>query len=214
MADSRLEIDVADLAGRVPYQWLSASVVPRAIAWVCTVSAAGVVNLAPHSFFTVASADPPGLCFTSVGTKDTLRNIRATGEFVVNVVSRALAERVNLTSADFPADVDELAAAGLTPGASALVAPPHVMESPVAFECVAAGEHVLAEHDGTGSTVVFGRVVHVSARRDVLAGDGLPDLRALDPASRLGRDEWADVGEVFRLARPRYRDLAGGGPTG
>jgi flavin reductase (DIM6/NTAB) family NADH-FMN oxidoreductase RutF len=183
-------------------------VLPRPLAWISTLSADGVVNLAPHSFFTVASAHPAAVCFTSVGTKDTLRNIRATGEFVVNLTPRALVEQVNLTSADFPSDADELAAAGLTATASSLVRPPRVAESPVALECVAAGEHVIEDHDGRGSTVVFGRVVHLSVLRAVLADDGLPSVRALDPASRLGRDEWGDIGEVFHLRRPRYRDLA------
>jgi flavin reductase (DIM6/NTAB) family NADH-FMN oxidoreductase RutF len=180
-------------------------VVPRPIAWVSTVSADGVVNLAPHSFFTVASAEPPIVSFTSVRTKDSLRNIRATGQFVVNLAPRSLAEQVNRTGTDFPADVDELADAGLTPEPSTAVTPPRVAESPVALECVSAGEHRFSDDPQRGSTVVFGRVVHLSVSRAVLADDGLPDVRRLDPASRLGRDEWAALGEVFELVRPRYQ---------
>lgn len=202
-ADERLELSVEDLGKGATYPWLTAVVVPRPIAWVSTVSPDGVVNLAPHSFFTVASAEPPVVSFTSVGTKDSLRNIRATGEFVVNVAPRSLAEQVNRTSTDFPPDVDELAVAGLTPQPSALVAPPRVVESPVALECVADGERSFGR-----STVVFGRVVHLSVSRAVIADDGLPDVRALNPATRLGREEWGALGEVFSLHRPRFRESA------
>ena len=194
----RLGLRVADLPAGSTYPWLTATVVPRPIAWVSTLSASGVVNLAPHSFFTVASAEPPVVSFTSVGTKDTLRNVRDTGEFVVNLAPRRLAEQVNLTGTNFPHGVDELAEAGLTPQPSLLVAPPRVGESPVAIECVADGERSFGR-----STVVFGRVVALSVARAVLAADGLPDIRLLDPATRLGRDEWGALGEVFSLVRPR-----------
>jgi flavin reductase (DIM6/NTAB) family NADH-FMN oxidoreductase RutF len=202
-ADERLELSVEDLGKGATYPWLTAVVVPRPIAWVSTLSVDGVVNLAPHSFFTVASAEPPVVSFTSVGTKDSLRNIRAAGEFVVNVAPRSLAEQVNRTSTDFPPDVDELAVAGLTPQPSTLVAPPRVLESPVALECVSEGERSFGR-----STVVFGRVVHLSVSRAVLADDGLPDVRVLDPATRLGREEWGALGEVFSLHRPRFRESA------
>jgi flavin reductase (DIM6/NTAB) family NADH-FMN oxidoreductase RutF len=199
----RLELSVSDLRRGATYPWLTAVVVPRPIAWVTSLSADGVVNLAPHSFFTVASAEPPVVQFTSVGTKDSLDNVRATGEFVVNLAPRSLAPQINYTGTTFPPEVDELAAVGLTPEPSTLVRPPRVAESPVALECVAEGERAFAE-GRRASTVVFGRVVHLSVRRDVLADDGLPDVRALDPASRLGRDEWGTLGDVFELARLPY----------
>src|SRR5919199_5101773 len=157
---TRLELSVAELGAGGTYPWLTAVVVPRPIAWVSSVSEDGVVNLAPHSFFTVASAEPPVVAFTSVGTKDSLRNIRQTGEFVVNLAPRSLAEQVNRTSTNFPPDVDELAIAGLTPQPSAVVGPPRVAESPVALECRADGERSFGR-----STVVFGRVVHLSVLR-------------------------------------------------
>jgi flavin reductase (DIM6/NTAB) family NADH-FMN oxidoreductase RutF len=197
-ARERLELSVEELGAGGTYPWLTAVVVPRPIAWVSSLSVEGVVNLAPHSFFTVASAEPPVVAFTSVGTKDSLRNIRATGEFVVNLAPRSLAEQVNRTSTNFPPDVDELAVAGLTPEPSTVVAPPRVAESPVALECLADGERSFGR-----STVVFGRVVHLSVATAVLAEDGLPDVRALDPATRLGREEWGALGEVFSLRRPR-----------
>ncbi len=195
----RLGVVVSDLPPGGGYPWLTATVVPRPIAWVSTVGADGVTNLAPHSFFTVASVEPPIVSFTSVGTKDTVRNARATGEFVVNLVTHALAERCNVTGTDFPPGFDEFAEAGLTREPSDLVAVPRLAESPVALECV-----VEAEQSFGASVVVFGRVVNVSVRREVLAEDGLPDLALLDPVSRLGRNQWAPLGEVFDLVRPTY----------
>ena len=185
------------------YPWLTATVIPRPIAWVSTLSADGVPNLAPHSFFTVASAEPPVVQFTSVGTKDSLRNIRETGELVVHLAPRPLAQRVNATGTDYPREIDEFDAAGLATEPSALVAPPRVADSPVALECVAAGEHSFGH-----STVVFGRVVHVAVKRSVMAEDGLPDPTLLDPVSRLGRDQWGTLGEVFSLRRKRYSELS------
>lgn len=198
----RVEMSVTDLAPGRTYPWLTATVIPRPIAWVSTLSGAGVANLAPHSFFTVASAEPPVVQFTSVGTKDSLRNVRETGEFVVHLAPRALMQAVNRTGTDYPPGEDEFSGAGLATEPSRLVAPPRVAESPVALECVSAGEHPFGR-----STVVFGRVVHLAVMRSVLAGDGLPDPVLLDPVSRLGRDQWGTLGEVIALARLRYADL-------
>ena len=197
----RLEIDVADLDPGGTYPWLTATVVPRPIAWVSTRSGDGVDNLAPHSFFTVASAEPPVVSFTSVGTKDTVRNVRATGEFVVCLTPRSLTEQVNLTGTDFPAATSEAQAVGLATEPSAAVAPPRVAASPVALECRAAGEHAF----GT-SVVVFGQVVHLAVARSALAEDGLPDPRLLEPVARLGREQWGTLGEVFSLARVPYEE--------
>lgn len=195
-AGERVEVDVADLGPGGTYPWLTATVVPRPIAWVSTRSADGVDNLAPHSFFTVASADPPVVSFTSVGTKDTLRNVRATGELVVCLTPRALAEQVNLTGTDFPAGTSEAGAVGVAMEPSAVVAPPRVAASPVALECRVVGEHAFG-----ASVVVFGEVVHLAVARSVLAEDGLPDVALLDPVARLGREQWGALGEVFSLAR-------------
>ena len=167
-----------------------------------TLSADGVPNLAPHSFFTVASAEPPVVQFTSVGTKDSLRNIRETGELVVHLAPRRLAEAVNDTGTDYPPQADEFDTAALAGEPSRMVRPHRVADSPVAIECVAAGEHSFGH-----STVVFGRVVHLAVSRSVMADDGLPDPTLLDPVSRLGRDQWGALGEVFSLRRKRYADL-------
>jgi len=120
----RLDLDPAELGAGI-YPWLTSVVVPRPIAWVSSRSVDGVDNLAPHSFFTVAGIDPPVVQFTSVGVKDSLRNVLATGEFVVCLTPEPLVEQVNLTGTDFPADVSEYdAVAGLTREPSSKVAPP------------------------------------------------------------------------------------------
>lgn len=204
----RTDLDPDELGARRFYKVLTASVVPRPIAWVSTRSAAGVDNLAPHSFFTVACVDPPMVQFTSVGVKDSLRNVRATGEFVVCLASEQLFEQVNATATNFPAGVSEFAEVGLTPEPSAVVAPPRVAESPVALECRL--ERALELGD---STVVIGRVVHAAVSTDVLDGDphegGLPAIGKLRPLARLGRNEWSRLGEVLEITRIRWDDWPG-----
>ncbi|MDO5745844.1 MAG: flavin reductase family protein, partial [Micrococcaceae bacterium] len=103
----RLELDAGNLPARSVYRLLTSLVIPRPIAWVSTLNDAGVANLAPHSFFTVASSDPGIVQFTSVTRKDTLRNIESTGEFVINFAPRALMEQINATSTEFPSDISE-----------------------------------------------------------------------------------------------------------
>lgn len=203
-ADDRLGVLVSDLPPGGTYPWLTATVVPRPIAWVSTIGPDGVPNLAPHSFFTVASAEPPILSFTSVGAKDTVRNVRATGEFVVNLTPRGLAEQCNVTGTDFPSGFDEFEQAGLTAEPSDVVRAPRLAQSPVAIECALEAEQTFGS-----SVVLFGRVLHLSVRRAVMADDGLPDIALLDPVSRLGRNEWGALGEVFDLVRPQWSDHQG-----
>jgi flavin reductase (DIM6/NTAB) family NADH-FMN oxidoreductase RutF len=200
----RWECAAADL-GRRLYPMLNCLVAPRPIAWVSTVDAAGVVNLAPHSYFTVASADPPVVQFTSIGRKDSLRNAQACGEFVINVVPWRLREAVNLTSIDAPADVDELALAGLTAEASRLVRPPRVAQSPAAMECRLLDVRSFGEGPRSG-TVVFGEVLHIVVDADAMADDGLPDLAVLNSATRADRSHWAPLGELVTIERPRWAE--------
>lgn len=197
----RIDHDPEALGSRAFYRLLTAVVVPRPIAWVSTLSADGATaNLAPHSFFTVACTDPPIVQFTSVGRKDSLRNIEATGEFVVNLAPEPLFEQINASAVDFPAEEDEFDAVGIEREPSLRVGPPRVAASPVALECR------LHSTLGIGnSTLVLGQVVHAVVDEDVLV-DGHPDIRRLRPLARLGRDEWSTVGEIRELARIPYRD--------
>jgi flavin reductase (DIM6/NTAB) family NADH-FMN oxidoreductase RutF len=194
--DSRRTVFRSDDPDVNVYRLLTALVVPRPIAWVSTLSAAGVGNLAPHSFFTVSCANPPIVQFTSVGDKDTLANVRATGEFVVNVASRPLMDLVNDSSAGFDPGVDEAAALGIATEASLLVAPPRVVASPASLECTLHSTLELGD-----STLVLGHVVATTVRTEALV-DGHPAMEHLQPVSRLGRDEWGLPPEVVRLTRP------------
>ena len=200
----RIHIDPTEDEPRAFYKLLTSVVVPRPIAWVSTVSGDGVRNLAPHSFFTVAGVDPPIVQFTSVGRKDSLNNVEATREFVVNLAPEWLFEQVNATGTNFPADHDEWAAVGLEAEPSAKVAPPRVAGSPVALECVLHATVSMSE-----STVVFGRVVHAAVEDAVIADDGLPAIDRLKPLSRLGRDEWGTMGEILEITRIRHDDWPG-----
>lgn len=179
-----------------PYKLLTALVVPRPIAWISSLDASGVGNLAPHSFFNVACANPPIVSFASVGGKDTLANVRATGEFVVNLASEPLMRQVNDTSARFGPDVDEAEALGIALEPSSLVAPPRVVDSPASLECTLHSTHDLGD-----STLVLGRVVAISVQ-DAALVDGHPAIEHLRPVSRLGRDEWGLPPEVVSVTRP------------
>ena len=188
------------------YRLMTAVVVPRPIAWVTTLSAEGTVNLAPHSFYTVACANPPIVQFSSVGRKDTLRNVRATGEFVVNLSYGPLIEAVNNTSAAFDQDVSEPAQLGITMEPSEVVRPPRVRDSPVSIECALHSTNELGD-----STVVLGAVQAITAAEEVLV-DGHPEYDRLDPLTRLGKDEWGVAAQVRSIRRPRRpEDIPGRG---
>ena len=177
---------------------LKALVVPRPIAWVSTLSADGVPNLAPHSFFTVASQLPPIVQFTSIGRNDSLKNAVETGEFVVSIANRAMFDQINATGTNYPPEIDEFEAVGIEAEPSSVVSPPRVAGSPAAIECVTEST-VEFEH----SVVVFGRVVALAIDEAVLDGDH-PDVNLLEPLARLGRDEWSQVGPLMRAARIPY----------
>jgi flavin reductase (DIM6/NTAB) family NADH-FMN oxidoreductase RutF len=197
----RRDYDPAVL-GRAVYSLLNSVVVPRPIAWVSTRSADGVDNLAPHSFFTISSVQPPVVQFTSVGTKDSLRNVLATGEFTVCFCPEPLIEQVNATATDYPSSTSEFDAAGLTREDSKVVAPPRVAESPVAIECRLVGTRDFGGDD----TVVFGEVVWVSVDEDVLRDDR-PEITLLRPLARLGAQEWSTIGDVKALRRIPYSEV-------
>lgn len=199
MSDERVVLRVEDPETHA-YSLLGALVVPRPIAWVSTLSADGVGNLAPHSFFTVVSTAPPMVAFTSVGAKDTLANIEATREFVVNLASEPLVEQVNRSSAPYSPERDEAAELAIPMEPSATVAPYRVIASPAAIECRL--ERVVPVGN---SFLVIGEVVAFSLRADALE-DGYPAMERLQPLSRLGRNEWGRPPEVVRIDRPTTAD--------
>ncbi len=198
----RVPFDPAGMSTRAFYRVVNSVVVPRPIAWVCSRSADGLPNLAPHSFFTVACVNPPIVQFTSVGRKDSLNNVEATGDFTVNLTPEELFEQVNLTGTDFPPHVSEADYCGVRLERSDVVGSLRVAESPVAIECELHSTVRLGD-----STVVFGRVVWISAWESVVR-DGRPRIEHLRPLARLGGNEWSTIGEVKEIARVPYKDLA------
>lgn len=197
-----LHVDPAELEGSEAYHLINALVVPRPIAWVSTVSADGVANLAPFSYYAVLSPRPPTVCFSCTGERDTLRNVRHTGDFVANVVPESLAHQMNLTAADFPPSESEFAAAGLTPLQSDVVKAPRLLESPASLECVVEREFAV----GAGSVVFVGRVVRIHVVGEVIR-DGRVDVSAFRPVGRLAGSGYVYAGEFVRLVRPTYADI-------
>jgi flavin reductase (DIM6/NTAB) family NADH-FMN oxidoreductase RutF len=199
----RVDVDPEAVGRREFYALLNSIVVPRPIAWVSSKSAEGVLNLAPHSFFTVSCVQPPMVQFTSVGRKDSLNNVEATGEFVVNFAAEPLYEQVNASATNFPPEVSEFEAVGVTTEPSLTIAVPRVAESPVAIECTL---HTTLELGDC--TLVIGRVRHIAIDEAVLVDDH-PEIQRLRPLARLGKDEWSTIGEVRSITRIRYRDWPG-----
>jgi flavin reductase (DIM6/NTAB) family NADH-FMN oxidoreductase RutF len=180
---------------------------PRPIGWISTCNPEGRPNLAPYSFFNAFNYVPPIIGFSSVGAKDTLRNVQATGEFVWNLVSQPLAEAMNQTSAAAAPEVDEFALAGLASASSRLVRPPRVAESPVAFECRVTQVVQLQGADGApvDTWMVFGEVIAVHIQRRLIV-DGIYDTALAEPVMRGGGPaDYFTIGAAqrFRMARPR-----------
>lgn len=197
----------------LPHDPFKALVSPRPIGWVSSQDAEGRVNLAPFSYFNAAGDTPPLLTLSFTGpktpgelTKDTLRNIAETGEFVVNVVPGALAEAMNQSSAPYPDGVDEFEKAGLEKAASVEVAPPRVAASPAAFECrlLQAIELPCWRPDGR-QDMVIGEVVGVHIDEAVIR-DGLVDVTLYQPLARLGYMNYAKVESVFDMRRPSIEE--------
>lgn len=188
----------------LPHDPFKAIVAPRPIGWISTRDAGGRVNLAPYSFFNAFCDAPPIVGFSSTGRKDSLRNAEATGEFVANLATKALAAAMNVTSAAVPPDVDEMAMAGLTPAPCRIVGVPRVGESPAALECKLLRVVTLADIDGreTDNHLVLGQVVGVHIDRACLKA-GLFDMTAARTIARCGyRGDYAEVAELFEMFRP------------
>ena len=196
-----MEIDPDDLDRRAAYRLMISVIVPRPIAFVSTVSAAGRANVAPFSFFNGVSSQPP-IVMLAVGgrktePKDTWRNIEATGEFVVNVVVPEIVDAMVLSSGDYPPEVNEIELAGLTPIPSLRVKPPRIAESPVQMEC-----RLEKLEEVAGTALILGRVLLYHVRDDLLEGGGVDPSR-LRPVARLGGELYSRLGEIFEKPRPR-----------
>jgi len=193
-----------EMPPRDAYRLMLSVVAPRPIAWVSTIGADGTLNLAPFSFFNGVGGTPPTIMF-SVGqrkgkTKDTLRNVQETGEFVVNIVSEELAEAMNITSGEWDYGVNEFELANLETAPSIDVKPPRVALAPVAME---AKVTQIVPVVGTTSTMVLGKILRYHIREEMLRSNGLVDATLVRPITRLGGDEYSTIGRVFSMLRPR-----------
>lgn len=194
-----------DLTPRETYFLMTSIVVPRPIAWVGSRSPAGVDNLAPHSYFNVISTDPPIVHFTSAGVKDSLTNVRATGQFTISIVGRELLTAMNTSSADFPADISEFDHIEVTKAAGKTVDAPYVAEAPAAVECTL--RTIVSM--GTGN-MVFGDVTRMIVDDRVWTEDGRVDIAALDPVGRLSGSQYTLSDQIVRLPRPTWDQLKDG----
>jgi flavin reductase (DIM6/NTAB) family NADH-FMN oxidoreductase RutF len=186
-------------------------IAPRPIAWVSSLSPGGAPDLAPFSFFGAFSFDPPtigiGPGSRQGNNKDSLHNIKATGEFVVNLVNRDLAEVANACSGEFGPEVDEWKVAGLTGEASEVIAPQRVAEAPAALECRVMQVLELGAPDRASNSLVVAWIVRIHVRDDAIDGY-VPLPEQLDLVARMGGDLWCTTRDRFTLPRPASRDAA------
>jgi flavin reductase (DIM6/NTAB) family NADH-FMN oxidoreductase RutF len=205
-----LTIDPAALPARQVYKIMTGIIVPRPVALVSTVDRSGVANLAPFSFFCGVGSAPPTLLFCPAlhggssadpsRRKDTLRNVEETGEFVVNVVSDAIAEAANVTAATVPPEVDEFQLSGLTPMPSDVVRPSRVAESPAHMECRLLQVVYTGRQPGAG-VVVLGEIVRFHVRA-ALVDEFRVDPAGLDAVGRMAGNTWVRTRERIELIRP------------
>ena len=207
----RFDLDAVDPS--VAYKLLAATVVPRPIAWVVTLNPEGGVNAAPYSFFNVMGSAPPTVVLGIMadparGLKDSARNIIEGAEFVINLVPERLAPQMNLTAADAPRGLDELAFAGLATVPSHHIAPPRIADSPVAFEC----RRLQTVETGPHQVIVIGRVlaVHIDDPFVKDAARGHVQTEALDLVGRGFGARYIRTHDTFDLERPTWKGLTGG----
>lgn len=202
------EWDTRSMASTDAFHLLNSLVAPRPIAWVSTLSEDGVGNLAPFSYFALGGSNPPSCVIVPLfdrngDAKDTLRNIEATGEYVINVATRPLAGAIAETSFPHAPGIDERIEAGLSASPSIAVKPPRVAESPIQFECRV--HRIVAHGDGPlASRYVIGEILHIHVADDLLDAAGRPDDPRIPFVARMGRAWYAEVTPetMFEIPKP------------
>lgn len=201
-----MEFSLKDLASQDAYKLITGSIVPRPIAWVSTVSEAGINNVAPFSYFNAVSANPPMIMFSSgqkdaSTPKDTIRNIETSKEFVVNIVTMKTVEAMNASAINAPHGISEFELSGVTPSKSKTIKAPRVLESPINFECKLADFYQVG-----GNTVVFGEILHIHIHDDVYLDNYKINTQTLSPVGRLAGTQYAPIKDIFSLERPVYKE--------
>ncbi len=195
-------LSVADLSGADPYKLATGLIVPRPIGWVGTISAAGVPNLAPYSFFNAVSGSPPMFVFSAGrgARKDTLANVREVGEFTLNIVTVEVADAMNASSASFEADVDEFKAVGVTAVPSKGIRPPMVGECKANIECIVT-DIIDIGHPEQGNGLVIGEATEFHIDESLLDGTRI-DQAALAAVGRHVGNSYSHATDLFDLTRP------------
>lgn len=200
-----MQFDPQELEQTAIYKLLTGAVIPRPIGWISTISEDGILNLAPFSYFNVVGDDPPHVMFSTVrsnnSNKDTLNNVLATKQFVVNMVTEDLAEQMNMTSQPIPANESEFELAGLTPIASVKVKPPRVLECKITMECELVHHYTLENSKSGGATIIIGKIVMFHIDESVLLDNYKINLETYKPIARLAGSNYSKLGEIFSVKR-------------
>lgn len=200
-----MQFDPLEIDQKAIYKLLTGAVIPRPIGWISTLSEDGIPNLAPFSFFNAIGDDPPHVMFSTTrnnnSNKDTLNNVLATKEFVVNMVTESTVERMNMTSQMVEPHIDEFELAGLTPIPSLKIKPSRVKESPITMECELVHHYSLENHKYGGATIIIGKIVMFHIDESVLLDDFKINMEKYRPVARLAGSNYAKLGEIFSIKR-------------
>lgn len=190
---------------KATYKLLTGAVIPRPIGWISSVSEDGIPNLAPFSFFNAVGEDPPHVMFSTVrpnnSNKDTLNNVLATKQFVVNMVVEDIVEKMNTTSQSVASEINEFELAGLTAIPSLRVKAPRVKESPINMECELVHHYTLEDNKHGGATIIIGRIVMFHIDESVLLDDFKINMETYKPVARLAGSNYSKLGEIFSIKR-------------
>lgn len=200
-----MQFDPSKISGSDTYKLLTGVILPRPIGWISSVSPNGEYNLAPFSFFNAVGEDPPHVMFSTVRTgdknKDTLNNVLATKQFVVNMVTEDLVEKMNTTAQAIPSDESEFDLAGLTPIPSVFVQAPRVKECLVTLECEMVHHYFLEDHKNGGACIIIGKVLLFHVEEKVLLEGTKINMDIYKPVARLAGSNYSKLGEIFSIKR-------------
>lgn len=200
-----MQFDPENLEQSAIYKLLTGAVIPRPIGWISSISEDGINNLAPFSFFNAIGDDPPHVMFSTTRggntNKDTLNNVLANKQFVVNMVTEETVERMNQTSQAFLPNEDEFEKVGLTPIDSIKIKPKRVKESPITFECELVHHYSLENHKFGGATMMVGKIIMMHIDESVLLDNHKINLETYKPVARLAGSNYAKLGEIFSIKR-------------